>query len=232
MLGKSVLVIDDNSSFIELLKYNLEKENIPLKVRRSKYYDMKELDLSDFDLVVSDFYLPGTNGIELCKKIKCSPTTEHAVFILLAHEFDQVDFKTALDSGVDDFFMKPVRIMSLIKSIKTLIKMNQPEENHHLNKEMISLVENVTIDNNSYRVYIEDEPVDLNLIEFNLFKLFLCNPDKIFTYGQLYLEMNAFGFILGIHSINFQIDLLRKKLSRFKFQFRDITDVGFKLVIP
>jgi len=94
-----------------------------------------------------------------------------------------------------------------------------------------ALIENVTIDKNSYKVIINDEPVSFNFIEFNLFKLFLCNPGKLFTYGQLYLEMNAYGFILGLNSIQFQVNILIKKLNKFNFRFVNVNDVGFKLEI-
>lgn len=226
---KSILAVDDNPHFLELLRYNLAKDNIEVKSRRTKYFDPEEVDTSSIQLVVSDFYLPGTNGIDLCKQLKCGTEGSYPLFILLAHEFDEVNFKEAVESGVDDFFTKPVRIMSLIKRIKTLIKVGCKEKNVSCCEDDLSLVENVTIDNQAYKVYIENEHVDLNQIEFSLFKLFVCNPGKLFTYGQLYLELNAFGFILGIYSIKQQVELLRKKLDKFSFNFDYVDEVGFKL---
>jgi DNA-binding response OmpR family regulator len=229
-MEKGVLVIDDNPNFIELMKYNLEKNAIPVKTRRSKYYDAREIDFSNFSVIVSDFILPKSDGIRLCEEIKSNSESKQPLFILLVPEQLKLNFKEALDSGIDDIFFKPVRIMSLVANIKNLLNLDEPTM-LSTQETSLSLIENATIDNKSYKVVIEDEPVHFNLIEFNLFKLFLCNPGKILTYGQLYLELNAFGFILGLNSITFQVNLLSKKLQRFNFSFVNVQNVGFKLEI-
>jgi DNA-binding response OmpR family regulator len=224
-----VLVIDDNPHFIELVKYNLERDDIEVKTRRSKYFDVKA-DFSSYEMIISDLSLPGSDGISLCHEIKQTIKGIYPLFILLVPENIRLNCQEALHSGVDDIFLKPVRIMSLVDNVKTYLSMEYPtKETPSLNN--LSLVENATVDQKSYRIIIQDEPINLSLMEFNLFKLFLCNPGKLFTYGQLYLELNAYGFFLGLNSIAFQINILNKKLHRFNFHFINVNDVGFKLEI-
>ena len=229
-MGQGVLVIDDNPHLIELVRYNLERDDIYVKTRRSKYYDAKDLDLDNYKIIISELKLPGSSGIDLCKNVKRHNEASPAMFVLLINEEDSLDYEEALRCGVNDIFIKPVRIMALIDSIKTFLNMDTSKLSSSISTE-VSLIENVTIDKNSYKVFINEEPVSFNFIEFNLFKLFLCNPGKLFTYGQLYMEMNTFGFILGLNSIQFQINLLMKKLNRFNFRFVNVSDVGFKLEI-
>ncbi|MEM7548376.1 MAG: response regulator [Bacteroidota bacterium] len=229
MKDKAVLVIDDDPNFVQLVKYHLIKDQIPVQVRPSKYYDPKEIVLEDISLIVSDFFLPGTNGIELFKHIKYNSRLDNPLFILLAQEFDELNFQQAAELGIKDFFIKPIRVNELIKSIKILLKMEGQNSACNDQKEAVRLVENVQVDNNFYKVVIEGSSINFSQIEFQLFKLFIYNPGKVFTFGQLYLEMNAFGFILGLHSIRFQIELLKRKLDGFSIDFKDVNEIGYKL---
>lgn len=242
MKGASITIIDDEKDILELLKYNFEKERANTHIFSSGYAGLEFIKKNKPDAVVCDWMLEDIDGIEICKIVKKDSALENIPFIILTARSDEIDAVTALELGADDFLSKPVRIKELISRVKKIMKhrLNGPktkknapndpslkEEEPH--EENSINFKNLVVDTEKYKVYIDNNELDLTYSEFKLIHLLANKPGKVFTRNQIIEKLNGFDYIVTERSIDVQIVGLRKKLGKYKDYLETVRGVGYRL---
>jgi DNA-binding response OmpR family regulator len=117
-----VYVVEDDEDINDLLVYNLKKESFQVKSFLSSIQALKEIQKNPPDLVLLDIMLPDMDGLEMCKKIRSNPETEHIPVIMITAKSTEIDKIVGLELGADDYITKPFSIREVVARIRAILR--------------------------------------------------------------------------------------------------------------
>ena len=123
-----ILIVEDDPSLVELLKYNLETEGFDVSVARDGEGGLEAIDTQDPDLVVLDWMLPNMSGIEICRQMRQRTATRSTPVIMLTAKGEETDRIRGLETGADDYIVKPFSPAELTARIKAVLRRAHPEQ--------------------------------------------------------------------------------------------------------
>ena len=210
MESKRVLIIEDEKSISDIVKFNLSKEGFDVETA----YDGKEgLDKalnSNPDIVLLDVMLPTIDGFEICKRIRENSTIP---IIMLTAKEEEVDKVLGLELGADDYVTKPFGMRELIARIKANIRRTVFSDAVDSDEGTVQEFGNLVIDMNKYEVRKNDTPLELTLREFELLKYLAEREDKVFSREQLLEEVWGYEYYGDIRTVDVTVRRLREKLE-------------------
>jgi two-component system, OmpR family, phosphate regulon response regulator PhoB len=204
----SVLVVEDDPALVELLRYNLESENFAVIVAEDGEEGLAALDENDPDIVVLDWMLPKVSGVEFCRHVRKQGKDRALPIIMLTARGEEADKVLGLDSGADDYMVKPFSPGELISRIKAILRRSRPER---IADELS--YGGITIDLVQHRVFRDGEALHLGPTEFRLLRVLMERPGRVFSREQL-LDL-AWGrdIYLERRTVDVHIRRLRKILN-------------------
>src|ERR1700761_7672713 len=121
MKKNRLVVIDDHYDILEVLKHSLVLDGYEVKIFYNAVDALKYVNTDNTDLVITDWMLPEMDGLELCKNLKMSASTQHIPVVMLTGKNDEIDTVTALEVGAEDYMSKPIRIRELLSRVKKIL---------------------------------------------------------------------------------------------------------------
>lgn len=209
-MEKLVLVIEDDKQICEMVKKTLIKEGYRVNTAFNGEDGLREFRSKDYDLVILDVMMPKLNGIEVLKEIRIKNNTP--IIILSAKDSD-VDKAVGLGLGADDYLSKPFSLIELVARVQANIRRATKYSVAEKTTANIVEVSNITIDLNNYEVKKNGEEIKLTVKEFDILRLFLSNPNIVFTKNKIYENVwkeEAFG---DENIINVHIRHIREKIE-------------------
>ena len=227
-MGKAkILVIEDEKDIVELLQYNLEKENFKVLTAANGQKGLDAARKNLPDLVLLDLMLPEIDGLEVCRILKKDPKTSHISIIMLTAKSGETDKIVGLELGADDYITKPFSMKELIARIKALLRRMHPEAKQ---AEMVKIGD-VTIDFSKYLVTQKGKQVDLTTKEFELLKALINARGRVVSRDTLLENVWGYDYSLEIttRTVDVHILYLRKKLKSIADRIITIKNVGYRL---
>jgi two-component system phosphate regulon response regulator PhoB len=203
-----ILIVEDDPSLVELLKYNLETEGFDVSVARDGEGGLEAIDTQDPDLVVLDWMLPNMSGIEICRQMRQRTATRSTPVIMLTAKGEETDRIRGLETGADDYIVKPFSPAELTARIKAVLRRAHPEQ---VGNEL--RYEDIFMDLETHRVTREDRAVKLGPTEFRLLKTFLEKPGRVFSREQLLDKVWGRDIYVELRTVDVYIRRLRKALN-------------------
>ena len=205
---KTVLIVDDEAAIREMVSLALEtaKFNV-LEASDSQEGHAIIID-SQPDVVLLDWMMPGTTGLELLRRLRRDPLTEKIPVILLTAKTSEDSKITGLDSGADDFISKPFSPKELVSRIRAVIRRSTVTEP----SEPIKVGE-MLFDPESHRVSICDEPVDIGPTEYRMLQFFLTHQERVYSRDQILDYVWGANVYLDERTVDVHIRRLRKAIS-------------------
>ena len=205
---KTVLIVDDEAAIREMVSLALEtaKFNV-LEASDSQDGHAIIID-SQPDVVLLDWMMPGTTGLELLRRLRRDPLTEKIPVILLTAKTSEDSKITGLDSGADDFISKPFSPKELVSRIRAVIRRSTVTEP----SEPIKVGE-MLFDPESHRVSICDEPVDIGPTEYRMLQFFLTHQERVYSRDQILDHVWGANVYLDERTVDVHIRRLRKAIS-------------------
>ena len=178
--AKHILVVDDETDLVELVSYNLKKEDFIVDSASDGRSALTKIKKGKFDLVVLDLMLPGIQGIELCRLVRNDPNTAGLPIIMLTAKGEEVDKILGLEMGADDYITKPFSPRELIARVKAVLRRSE----RHVDTGKI-IIDDMEIDRETYVVTIKGNPVKLSATEFKMLLFLAERRGKVFSREQL-----------------------------------------------
>jgi two-component system phosphate regulon response regulator PhoB len=221
-----VLVVEDESALLTLLRYNLEKEGFTVAEARDGEEALLHLKEEVPDAVLLDWMLPRISGIELCRQIRRSPVWREVPIIMLTARGEEGDRVRGLDSGADDYVVKPFSTTELVARLRAVIRRARPAANAEVLR-----FGDLTLDLSAHRVSRAGQSIHLGPTEFRLLRFFLERPGRVFSREQLLDAVWGREAEVELRTVDVHIRRLRKALNEggHKDLVRTVRAAGYAL---
>jgi two-component system response regulator VicR len=210
MDSKKVLIIEDEKSISDIIKFNLEKESFDVDTAYDGQEGLEKALAGKPDLILLDVMLPLMDGFQVCKKVR--ETSSVPILMLTAKE-EEVDKVLGLELGADDYITKPFGMRELIARIKANIRRTDLMVNLQDVPSNIQDFGTLAIDLNRYEVRKHDKALELTLREFELLKYLAERENKVFSREQLLEEVWGYEYYGDIRTVDVTVRRLREKLE-------------------
>ncbi|MDH2326270.1 phosphate regulon transcriptional regulator PhoB [Falsirhodobacter xinxiangensis] len=205
-----VLLVEDEPAQREVLSYNLEAEGFRVVQAGNGEEALVLVDEVSPDVVVLDWMMPNVSGIEVCRQLKTRPDTRALPIIMLSARSEEVDRVRGLETGADDYVVKPYSLVELMARVRTQLRRSRPAT--------VGVVlewDDIRLDSESHRVYRADKVLKLGPTEFRLLTTFMEKPGRVFSREQLLDRVWGRDIYVDTRTVDVHIGRLRKALCQF-----------------
>src|SRR4030095_14137527 len=223
-MARPILVIEDDIDIAESLKYNLEREGLPVVVAGTGEDSLsKALDERNSPvLIILDLMLPGMSGLDLCRRLRREPSTRRTPIIILTAKGSESDRVAGLDLGADDYITKPFSVRELLARVRAVLRRmdegaTKTYEDDHL-----------MIDFGDIRVVCDGRKVKLTNKEFSLLSVLAKSADRVVTRQQLLDRVWGYSYYGDARTLDVHIRRLRQKLEDCGDCIETVVGVGYR----
>ncbi|KEO54348.1 phosphate regulon transcriptional regulator PhoB [Thioclava pacifica] len=205
-----VLVVEDESAQREVLNYNLEAEGFRVVMAENGDEGLLLVNEEKPDLIVLDWMLPNVSGIEICRRVKANSETRNIPIIMLSARSEEVDRVRGLETGADDYVVKPYSVVELMARVRTQLRRTRPATMG----ERLSY-EDILLDAEEHRVFRDGQPLKLGPTEFRLLSTLMEKPGRVWTRDQLLDRVWGRDIYVDTRTIDVHVGRLRKALMAY-----------------
>ncbi len=217
-----ILVIDDEESVCEILKFNLEKEGYEVDCAYSAE-EALDMDLEDYSLFMVDIMMGGLSGFDFAKRLRNVTATEEKPILFCSALSDEDYVVKGLNIGADDYVTKPFVIDEVLARVRAILRRTGQQQQRSaadIEAQQSIYESDVTfkglrIDRNDKEVYIDNELVTLTRTEFDILLFFLTHRNRIYSREELIKNVWGDDVVVTGRTIDTNITRLRKKLGDY-----------------
>lgn len=203
-----VLIVEDEVAIVTLLRYNLEKEGFAVITAGDGEEAVNMVKEYRPDIVVLDWMLPKMTGIEVCKQIRWHQESKNTPVIMLSARGEEGDRIRGLDSGADDYMVKPFSPSELVSRIRAVFRRIRPS----LSEKVLEFA-GIFMDITSHKVTRDGTDVHLSPTEFGLLRYLMEHPGRVFSREQLLDSVWGHDIYVELRTVDVHIRRLRKALN-------------------
>lgn len=220
------MVAEDEPAQLEVLAYNLEAEGFMISRARDGEEALLIIAEEAPDIIVLDWMMPNISGIEVCRRIKSKPETRSTPVIMLSARSEEVDKVRGLETGADDYVVKPYSVIELMARVRTQLRRVRPSS---LGQQLA--FDDIILDCETHKVTRGKDELKLGLTEFRLLTTFMEKPGRVWSRDQLLDRVWGRGIYVDIRTVDVHIGRLRKALSQYggADPIRTVRGVGYAL---
>lgn len=221
-----ILVVEDEPSQLEVLRYNLEAEQLRVIAATDGEEGLLLADENIPDLVILDWMLPETSGIEVCRRMRKGRNTKNIPIILLTARSEETDMIRGLETGADDYIVKPYSVKELITRVRTLLRRTSPGKSG-----VVLEYGDIVLDGEKHKVVRAGTGVNLGPKEFRLLSTFMEQPGRVWSREQLLDRVWGRDIHVDLRTVDVHVGRLRKalKVEGSKNPIRTVRAAGYAL---
>ena len=216
--------VDDDNTIRDIEIYTLTQTGFEAKGFADGISMLEALKTEKPELIVLDIMLPGKDGVEVLKEIRSNPETRKIPVIMATAKGTEMDKIQGLDTGADDYLVKPFGVMEMVSRIKAVLRRCEPDE-----KEEVLSIGEITLSDKEHLVTVNGEKVVLTFKEFEILKLFMSNPGIVFSRDKLLSEVWGIDYLGESRTVDMHIKTLRQKLGDAGTIIETVIGVGYKM---
>jgi two-component system phosphate regulon response regulator PhoB len=222
----TILVVEDEDALATLLDYNLEKEGFRVERAADGEEALLKIEEAAPDLLVLDWMLPKVSGVEVCRQVRAKPETRRTPVIMLTARGEEADKVRGLDTGADDYVVKPFAMSELAARIRALLRRSRPE----LVEEKLAYAD-LILDRAEHRVMRDGRDVHLGPTEYRLLDFLMQRPGRVFSRERLLDAVWGPNTYIEVRTVDVHVGRLRKALKRpgAKDLIRTVRSAGYAL---
>ena len=221
-----IFIVEDEPSIVQLVKYNLEKENFKVLVSNNGEEGLQEIKKTEPDLILLDWMLPDLSGIDICKALRKDTKFKNVPIIMLTARSQEEDKVLGLNVGADDYLPKPFSNLELVARVNALLRRSKPS----VTEDVVSF-QDLKIDRLQRKVFRGNKEINLGPTEYKLINFFVKNPSRVYSREQLLENIWTNSINVESRTVDVHIRRLRKaiNLSGTKDLIRTVRSAGYAL---
>ena len=216
--------VDDDNTIRDIEVYTLTQTGFEAKGFSDGISMLEALKTEKPELSVLDIMMPGMDGVEVLKEIRSRTDTRKIPVIMATAKGTEMDKIQGLDTGADDYLVKPFGVMEMVSRIKAVLRRCTPEEV----TDVISIAE-ITLNDKEHTVSVNGESVALTFKEFEILKMFMSNPGVAFSREKFLSEVWGIDYLGESRTVDMHIKTLRQKLGESGKRIETVIGVGYRM---
>jgi two-component system alkaline phosphatase synthesis response regulator PhoP len=228
-MSKKILVVDDEQDIVDLVAYNLRKENYTVFTATD---GMQAMDLAiehKPDLVILDIMMPGHDGFEVCRMLRQIPATAQASIVFLTAKTGEIDQILGLELGADDYIQKPISPRVLVARIKTILRRSAERiRTETIAAPEILRIDTLEINRQNYTVRIDGKESFFPKKEFELLAFLASNRGKVFPRETLLRRIWGESVYVVDRTVDVHVSKIREKLGDYAPFIETVKGVGYR----
>ena len=224
-MSQRILIIEDEPDIRKTLEYNISREGYKVVSASSLSEGKKQINSSDFSLILLDLMLPDGSGLNLCREIKSDKDKSPTPIIILTAKDDEVDKVVGFELGADDYVTKPFSVRELILRIKAILKRGESKKE---TLEVQRQFGELTMDIDSHEAFVNNEQIILTALEFRLLRQLVDRRGRVQSRDQLLSDVWGYSAEVNTRTVDTHIKRLREKLGTMGKYVQTIRGVGYK----
>ena len=231
MSETTVLVVEDEDSFVDALTVGLQREGFRVQVARDGAEALELFDLVEPDLVLLDLMLPRISGVDVCRQLRARSTVP---IIMVTAKTSEIDTVVGLEVGADDYVSKPYRMRELVARMRAALRRAPLGAALPLSEDAFE-VGDVRLDPDRHEVEVRGQEVNLPLKEFELLELLLANAGRVLTRETLIDRIWGLDYVGDTKTLDVHVKRLRAKVEDDPSNPRRIVTIrglGYKYELP
>ena len=209
-MGKKILVVDDEKLIVKGLRFSLLQDGYEVDCAYDGEEALEFAKTNEYDLILLDIMLPKFDGFEVCQQVR---EFSDVPIIMLTAKGDDMDKILGLEYGADDYITKPFNVLEVKARVKAIMRRTGKKE-EKVDESNILIKQDMKIDRESRRVFIEDCEISLTAKEFDLLELLALNPDKVYSREQLLNMIWKYEYSGDARTVDVHIRRLREKIEK------------------
>ena len=206
----TILVVEDEPAQREVLSYNFEAEGFSVITAENGEEALMLVGENAPDIIVLDWMLPNVSGIEVCRRLKSRAETKAIPVIMLSARSEEVDRVRGLETGADDYVIKPYSIVELMARVRTQLRRTRPAAVGQMLE-----YSDLRLDPETHRVHRADNILKLGPTEYRLLTTFMEKPGRVWSREQLLDRVWGRDIYVDTRTVDVHIGRLRKALCAF-----------------
>lgn len=208
MNAKTVLIVEDEPAIREMVSFALARAGFEVDEAVDGGEAQERIASRLPDMILLDWVLPGTSGIDLARRLKRDEYTRDVPIIMLTARGEEDDRVGGLEAGVDDYVTKPFSPRELVARIKAVMRRTVPE-----NEDKPLEVDGLTLDPGSHRASVDGNALEMGPTEFRLLQFFMTHPERVYSRSQLLDRVWGRNTYVEERTVDVHILRLRKALG-------------------
>lgn len=206
---KKILVIEDDSHVCSFVKKGLTEEGYIVDTVLDGLEGIVKFESKKYDLILLDIMLPSISGLEVCSRIRQS---SNIPIILLTALGTAENVALGLNTGADDYIVKPFKFIELVARIRSILRRSDHVE---VNSNKVFVFSDIEINDDTKEVKRAGNLLSLTSTEYRLLLMFMMNPRKVLSRVDILEEVWGVNFDMGTNVVDVYVNYLRKKLDKF-----------------
>ena len=217
--------VDDDNTIREIEVYTLTQTGFEARGFADGISMLEALKTEIPELIILDIMMPGMDGLEVLAKIRSEAAYKDIPVIMANAKGTEMDKIGGLNSGADDYLVKPFGVMEMVARVKAVLRRAVKKEDSSAD----ITVGKILLKENEHKVIVNGEKVELTHKEFAMLKLFMQNPNMVFSRDKLMSEIWGMDYIAETRTVDMHIKTLRHKLGSAGGQIKTVIGVGYRL---
>ena len=228
MTAASILVIEDEPAIQELVAYTCSTQGYTVRRADSVRAGRDAIDRELPDMVLLDWMLPDKSGIELLKDLRAHERTRVMPIIMLTAKSNEADKVIGLDTGADDYVVKPFSPRELLSRIRAVFRRRAPEHSGEALE-----YGPLTVNPSRHEILVDGTSIKMGLAELKLLKFLISHPDRVFSRAQLLDSVWGDHVFIEERTVDVHVLRLRKALAQVNAQhlLQTVRGLGYRLSI-
>ena len=222
----SVLLVEDEPAQREVLAYNLEADGFSVVQAVDGEEALLLADETAPDVILLDWMLPNVSGIEVCRQLKTRTSTRGVPIIMISARSEEVDRVRGLETGADDYVVKPYSVVELMARVRAQLRRTRPSAMGQRLE-----YQDIVLDAETHRVTRNGHPLKLGPTEFRLLSTFMEKPGRVWSREQLLDRVWGRDIYVDTRTVDVHIGRLRKALCQYggNDPLRTVRGAGYAL---
>ncbi len=208
-IAQTILIVDDEPHIVELVKYNLHQEGYDVITAHDGASALERANSERPDLIILDIMLPYTDGLEVCRQLR---RVSGVPIIMLTAKTGELERVVGLELGADDYVTKPFSPRELVARVRAILRRTTRDGGGPLPPQQLR-TDGLTLDPTTHEVTLNGRPIELTAKEFDLLKLLLGHPNRVFTRDFLLEHIWGYDYFGSTRTVDMHISRLREKLE-------------------